>query len=209
MRTSKDNKQTSKDNKQTFEDNKQISKDNKQTSEDYKQTSKDYKQTCKNNEDIPRAAVVHLNFRSGSTFPVPVCTVPNSIASRCNKVDAVRLYASYRLNLLLPKGQICVIPRRLKCILRTQVDKQIDIDRLIRYRFKISLLQVENMCALVEVGEDWFGFIYSWSDTKKKSSLMLSILEPGNMSVPWLGSINRLGTVSFFHIFDIPPLAPT
>ena len=24
--------------------------------------------------------------------------------SRCNKVDAVRLYASYRLNLLLPKA---------------------------------------------------------------------------------------------------------
>ena len=28
--------------------------------------------------------------------------------SRCNKVDAVRLYASYRLNLLLLKGQRCV-----------------------------------------------------------------------------------------------------
>ena len=24
---------------------------------------------------IARAAVVHLNFRAGSTFPVPVCTV--------------------------------------------------------------------------------------------------------------------------------------
>ena len=24
---------------------------------------------------ITRAAVVHLNFRAGSTFPVPVCTV--------------------------------------------------------------------------------------------------------------------------------------
>ena len=57
-----------------------------------------------------RAAVVHLNFRAGSTFPVPVCTVPSSMdrTSLCNKVDAVRLYASYRLNLLLPKGQICV-----------------------------------------------------------------------------------------------------
>ena len=48
----------------------------------------------------PRAAVVHLNFRAGSTFPVPVYTVSNSMdrTSRCNKVDAVRLYASYRLN---------------------------------------------------------------------------------------------------------------
>ena len=35
-----------------------------------------------------RAAVVHLNFRAGSTFPVPVCTVPSSMdnTSRCNKV---------------------------------------------------------------------------------------------------------------------------
>ena len=58
----------------------------------------------------PRAAVVHLNFRAGSTFPVPVCTVPSSMdrTSRCNKVDVVRLYASNRLNFLLLKGQICL-----------------------------------------------------------------------------------------------------
>ena len=49
----------------------------------------------------------HLHFRAGSTFSVPVWTVPSSLdrTSRCNKVDAVRLYASYRLNLLLLKGQ--------------------------------------------------------------------------------------------------------
>ena len=35
------------------------------------------------------------------------------------------------------------------------------------------------MCGLVEVGENWFGFLYSWSDNKKKSSLMLSLFEPG------------------------------
>ena len=58
----------------------------------------------------PRAAVVHLNFRAGSTLPFPVCTVPRSTVrtSWCNKVDAVRLYASYRLNLLLLKRQRCV-----------------------------------------------------------------------------------------------------
>ena len=57
-----------------------------------------------------RAAVVHLNIRAGSTFPVLVCTVPSSMdrTSRCDKVDAVRLHASYRLNLLLLKGQRCV-----------------------------------------------------------------------------------------------------
>ena len=60
---------------------------------------------------ISRAAVVHLNFRAGSTFPVTVYTVPSSVdrTSRCNKVDAVRLYVSYRLNLLLLKEQMCVI----------------------------------------------------------------------------------------------------
>ncbi len=37
-------------------------------------------------------------------------TVPSSMdrTSRCNKVDAVRLYASYMINLLLLKGQRCV-----------------------------------------------------------------------------------------------------
>ena len=57
-----------------------------------------------------RAAVVHLNFRAGSTFPVPVCTVPSSMDRTilCNKVDAARLHALYRMNLLLLKGKICV-----------------------------------------------------------------------------------------------------
>ena len=56
------------------------------------------------------AAVVHLNFRAGSTFPVPVCTVPSSMdrTSRCNKVDALKRYALYRLNLRLLKEQRCV-----------------------------------------------------------------------------------------------------
>ena len=55
----------------------------------------------KNNKRYCLSAVVQLNFPAGSTFPVPVCTVPSSVnrTSRCNKVDAVRLYASYRLNL--------------------------------------------------------------------------------------------------------------
>ena len=78
----------------------------------------DYSQRMRFQRKRPRAAVVHLNFRAGSTFPVPVCTVSPDFrllkqtlnrTSRCNKVDAIRLYASYRLNLLLPKGlQRCV-----------------------------------------------------------------------------------------------------
>ena len=62
-------------------------------------------------QTLLRATVVHLNFRAGSPFPVPVCTVPSSMdrTSRCNKVDEVRLYASYRFNLFLIKGQRCVL----------------------------------------------------------------------------------------------------
>lgn len=53
-------------------------------------------------------------------------------------------------------------------------------------------LKVENMTALVTLGENWFGFIYSWADSKKKSNLMLTILTPGADAVPWLGDLNHL-----------------
>ena len=60
----------------------------------------------------------------------------------------------------------------------------------------IFFVQVENMCALVEVGDDWYGFIYPWSDNKKKSSLILSIFEPGTEMVPWLGNFFLLLPIS-------------
>lgn len=53
-------------------------------------------------------------------------------------------------------------------------------------------LKVENMSAFVTLGENWFGFIYSWADSKKKSNLMLTVLMPGSDSVPWLGDLNCL-----------------
>lgn len=53
-------------------------------------------------------------------------------------------------------------------------------------------LKVENMAALVTLGENWFGFIYSWADSKKKSNLMLTVLTPGSDAVPWLGDLNHL-----------------
>lgn len=40
-------------------------------------------------------------------------------------------------------------------------------------------MQVENMGAICKVGDNWFGLLYSWADSKKKSNLMLSIFEPG------------------------------
>ncbi|KAG8287220.1 snRNA metabolic process [Homalodisca vitripennis] len=54
-------------------------------------------------------------------------------------------------------------------------------------------LKVENMVALCQVAPEWYGLLYSWADSKKKSNLMLTLLEPGNNPVPWLGDITQLG----------------
>lgn len=49
------------------------------------------------------------------------------------------------------------------------------------------------MTALCCVGSDWYGVLFSWADSKKKSNLMLSLLEPGSLdAVPWLGDLNKL-----------------
>jgi len=54
-------------------------------------------------------------------------------------------------------------------------------------------LKIESLCAICQVGPEWYGFIYSWADNKKKSNLMLSILPPGSDVVPWLGKMHNLG----------------
>lgn len=59
-------------------------------------------------------------------------------------------------------------------------------------------LKVENMAALCLLSKDWFGIIYSWADSKKKSNLMLTVLEPGSNVVPWLGDLNYLGSLQDF-----------
>ena len=59
-------------------------------------------------------------------------------------------------------------------------------------------LKVENMAALCTVADDWFGIMYSWADSKKKSNLMLTVLEPGSDAVPWLGDLNYLGPLEEF-----------
>jgi hypothetical protein len=53
-------------------------------------------------------------------------------------------------------------------------------------------LKVENMAALVLLADDWYGFLYSYAD-KKKSNLLLSVLQPGNLSIPWLGDMRFFG----------------
>jgi len=57
-------------------------------------------------------------------------------------------------------------------------------------------LKVENMGAICTVGDNWFGLLYSWADSKKKSNLMLSIFEPGSKCIPWLGDLSQLGPLN-------------
>ncbi|KAG7333242.1 hypothetical protein KOW79_003377 [Hemibagrus wyckioides] len=57
-------------------------------------------------------------------------------------------------------------------------------------------LKVEGMVALVQLGPDWYGMLYSQADSKKKSNLMMSLFEPGPEPLPWLGKISQLGPIS-------------
>lgn len=44
-------------------------------------------------------------------------------------------------------------------------------------------LKFENTAALVLLSDDWYGFIYSYADNKRKSNLMLTILPPGECAL--------------------------
>ncbi|KAJ8344473.1 hypothetical protein SKAU_G00318020 [Synaphobranchus kaupii] len=57
-------------------------------------------------------------------------------------------------------------------------------------------LKVEGMVALVQLGPEWYGMLYSQADSKKKSNLMMSLFEPGPEPLPWLGKMSQLGPTS-------------
>lgn len=48
------------------------------------------------------------------------------------------------------------------------------------------------MTAVCQLSSNWYGLLVSWADNKKKSNLMLIILEPGSSAIPWLGDIQNL-----------------
>ncbi len=56
-------------------------------------------------------------------------------------------------------------------------------------------IQVENMVAVCQLNTNWFGILFSWTDTKKRSNLMLIVLEPDKVSVPWIGDTRYLGVL--------------
>lgn len=61
-------------------------------------------------------------------------------------------------------------------------------------------LKQENMVAVCKVGlneetkEEWYGLIHANTDSKKRSSLMLSLLTPGQAPILWLPSFKNLGS---------------
>lgn len=40
-------------------------------------------------------------------------------------------------------------------------------------------LKFDNLAAVVLLNDDWFGFLHSYSDSKRKSNIILTILPPG------------------------------
>lgn len=40
-------------------------------------------------------------------------------------------------------------------------------------------LKFDNLAAVVLLNDDWFGFMHSYSDSKRKSNIILTILPPG------------------------------
>lgn len=59
-------------------------------------------------------------------------------------------------------------------------------------------LKVESMVAICVLSDNWYGMLYSWADSKKKSNLMLSVFEQGEEAVPWLGRLGKLFPLSDF-----------
>jgi len=59
-------------------------------------------------------------------------------------------------------------------------------------------LKVEGMVAITQVADGWYGMIYSWADSKKKSNLMLALFQPGTSGIPWLGDLAQLAPMEDF-----------
>lgn len=58
-------------------------------------------------------------------------------------------------------------------------------------------LKFENLAAVVLLNDDWFGFLHSYSDSKRKSNIILTILPPGNQHACIPLVFYRLNTTFF------------
>ena len=66
---------------------------------------------------MTQSAVVHFNFRAGSTFPVPVCNVPHG--HWVNKADNQEQLDSSTID-----GNVEFVHSQYSCILTSQVSNQ-------------------------------------------------------------------------------------
>lgn len=87
---------------------------------------------------------------------------------------------------------------------------QVDISKKPSFCTLLHLsLKQESMvaiCQIIRVEENTdlcFGMIHSYTDSKKKSSLMLSLFKPGSKPVPWLPDFRTLTTKSLFAQVEI------
>lgn len=44
-------------------------------------------------------------------------------------------------------------------------------------------LKFENLAAVVLLNDDWFGFMHSFADSKRKSNIILTVLPPGKCKI--------------------------
>ncbi|XP_067002989.1 integrator complex subunit 14 [Anabrus simplex] len=104
-------------------------------------------------------------------------------------------------HLVLPhsSGKAEAFPAQVKVEMDSEDESGVDEGKIPSFCVLLhGALKVENMAALCLLAEDWFGIVYSWADSKKKSNLMLTVLEPGANIVPWLGNLNWLGSLEEF-----------
>lgn len=66
-------------------------------------------------------------------------------------------------------------------------------------------LKVEKMVAIVSLDSDWFGMLYSWADSKKKSNLVLTTFKPGE-KITWLGNMQKLGPAAELETNPYQPI---
>lgn len=109
----------------------------------------------------------------------------------CGFIDVANLASPMAVS----RHLVTPLPSRSDQRLKPEVEGDEEADEGKNPSFCVLLhgaLKVENVAALCQVADDWFGVLYSWADSKKKSNLMLAVFEPGPNAVPWLGDLNYL-----------------
>lgn len=66
-------------------------------------------------------------------------------------------------------------------------------------------LKFDNLAAVVLLNDDWFGFMHSYSDSKRKSNIILTILPPGKcnklIKIRQLNTRVKIESIFFVFVF--------